>query len=308
MATITGMRGIVLAGGTGSRLWPITMAVSKQLMPVFDKPMIYYPLTTLVSAGVRDILVITTPQDRPQFERLLGDGSRLGLRLSFAAQERPAGIAEAFLIGEEFIGGEPVALILGDNIFHGADLGRQLRASGEPKGGVVFAHAVANPGDYGVVEFDGQGRALSIEEKPARPRSRYAVPGLYFYDSGVVEVARQLTPSARGELEISHVNQDYLERGLLTVRVLDRGTVWLDTGTFQSLVQASEYVRVVEERQGFKIGCIEEAAWLAGFIDDARLRELAEPLLKSGYGEYLLDLPRHRGSDTGFGHRTGRWI
>jgi glucose-1-phosphate thymidylyltransferase len=301
------MRGIVLAGGTGSRLWPITMAVSKQLMPVFDKPMIYYPLTTLVTAGIRDILIITTPDDRPQFERLLGDGSRYGLHFTFAVQERPAGIAEAFLIGEEFIGDGPVALVLGDNIFHGAGLGGQFAGYRQPAGGVVFAHAVANPADYGVVEFDARGRALSIEEKPARPRSRYAVPGLYFYDSEVVAVARKLTPSARGELEISHVNQEYLARGRLTVSVLDRGTVWLDTGTFQSLVQASEYVRVVEERQGFKIGCIEEAAWLAGFIDDARLRELAEPLLKSGYGQYLLELLRHRGSDSGFGHRSGRW-
>jgi glucose-1-phosphate thymidylyltransferase len=301
------MRGIVLAGGTGSRLWPITMAVSKQLMPVFDKPMIYYPLTTLVTAGIRDILIITTPDDRPQFERLLGDGSRYGLHFTFAVQERPAGIAEAFLIGEEFIGDGPVALVLGDNIFHGAGLGGQFAGYRQPEGGVVFAHAVANPADYGVVEFDARGRALSIEEKPARPRSRYAVPGLYFYDSEVVAVARKLTPSARGELEISHVNQEYLARGRLTVSVLDRGTVWLDTGTFQSLVQASEYVRVVEERQGFKIGCIEEAAWLAGFIDDARLRELAEPLLKSGYGQYLLELLRHRGSDSGFGHRSGRW-
>jgi glucose-1-phosphate thymidylyltransferase len=301
------MRGIVLAGGTGSRLWPITMAVSKQLMPVFDKPMIYYPLTTLVTAGIRDILIITTPDDRPQFERLLGDGSRYGLHFTFAVQERPAGIAEAFLIGEEFIGDGPVALVLGDNIFHGAGLGGQFAGYRQPEGGVVFAHAVANPADYGVVEFDARGRALSIEEKPARPRSRYAVPGLYFYDSEVVAVARKLTPSARGELEISHVNQEYLARGRLTVSVLDRGTVWLDTGTFQSLVQASEYVRVVEERQGFKIGCIEEAAWLAGFIDDARLRQLAEPLLKSGYGQYLLELLRHRGSDSGFGHRSGRW-
>jgi glucose-1-phosphate thymidylyltransferase len=301
------MRGIVLAGGTGSRLWPITMAVSKQLMPVFDKPMIYYPLTTLVTAGIRDILIITTPDDRPQFERLLGDGSRYGLHFTFAVQERPAGIAEAFLIGEEFIGDGPVALVLGDNIFHGAGLGGQFAGYRQPEGGVVFAHAVANPADYGVVEFDARGRALSIEEKPARPRSRYAVPGLYFYDSEVVAVARKLTPSARGELEISHVNQEYLARGRLTVSVLDRGTVWLDTGTFQSLVQASEYVRVVEERQGFKIGCIEEAAWLAGFIDDARLRELAEARLKSGYGQYLLELLRHRGSDSGFGHRSGRW-
>ncbi|MFE9500553.1 glucose-1-phosphate thymidylyltransferase RfbA [Streptomyces collinus] len=291
------MRGIVLAGGTGSRLWPITMAVSKQLLPVFDKPMIYYPLTTLVAAGVQDILIITTPQDRPQFERLLGDGSRYGLHLSFATQERPAGIAEAFLIGEEFIGDKPVALVLGDNMFHGPGLGRHLARYRQPEGGVVFAYAVTNPGDYGVVEFDAQGRARSIEEKPARPRSRYAVPGLYFYDNDVVAMARRLTPSSRGELEISDVNQEYLARGRLTVSVLDRGTVWLDTGTFQSLAQASEYVRVVEERQGVKIGCLEEAAWLAGFVNDTQLRELAEPLLKSGYGGYLLEL-LNRGSDS----------
>jgi len=307
MAIITGMRGIVLAGGTGSRLWPITKAVSKQLMPVFDKPMVYYPLTTLVMAGIQDILIITTPDDRPQFERLLGDGSQWGLNFSFAAQERPAGIAEAFLIGERFIGEEPVALILGDNIFHGDGLGRQLRGYADPDGGVVFAHAVANPGDYGVVEFDAEGVVRSIEEKPARPRSRYAVPGLYFYDADVVAIARKLIPSARGELEISHLNQEYLDRGRLTVSVLDRGTVWLDTGTFQSLVQASEYVRVVEERQGFKIGCVEEAAWLAGFIDDEQLVALAEPLRKSGYGDYLLEILRQRGDDTGFNHRTGRW-
>ncbi|MER6434573.1 glucose-1-phosphate thymidylyltransferase RfbA [Streptomyces sp900105245] len=290
------MRGIVLAGGAGSRLWPITMAVSKQLLPVFDKPMIYYPLTTLIAAGVQDILVITTPQDRPQFERLLGDGSRYGLHISFATQERPGGIAEAFLIGEEFIGDQPVALVLGDNMFHGAGLGRHLARYREPEGGVVFAYAVTNPGDYGVVEFDAQGRARSIEEKPARPRSRYAVPGLYFYDNDVIAMARKLTPSSRGELEISDVNQEYLARGRLTVSVLDRGTVWLDTGTFQSLAHASEYVRVVEERQGVKIGCIEEAAWLAGFVNDTQLRELAESLLKSGYGEYLLEL-LDRGSD-----------
>ncbi|WP_225847077.1 glucose-1-phosphate thymidylyltransferase RfbA [Streptomyces sp. HPF1205] len=301
------MRGIVLAGGTGSRLWPITKAVSKQLMPVFDKPMVYYPLTTLVMAGIRDILVITTPGDRPQFERLLGDGSQFGLNFTFAVQERPAGIAEAFVIGADFIGDEPVALILGDNIFHGDGLGRQLRGYAEPEGGVVFAHAVADPAAYGVVEFAPDGTVLSIEEKPARPRSRYAVPGLYFYDSEVVAIARSLTPSARGELEITHVNQAYLDRGRLTVSVLDRGTVWLDTGTFQSLVQASEYVRVVEERQGFKIGCVEEAAWLAGFIDDDRLLELAEPLRRSGYGEYLAQLLVHREDDTGFGHRSGRW-
>jgi glucose-1-phosphate thymidylyltransferase len=301
------MRGIVLAGGTGSRLWPITKAVSKQLMPVFDKPMVYYPLTTLVMAGIRDILIITTPGDRPQFERLLGDGSQFGLSFTFAVQERPAGIAEAFVLGADFIGDEPVALILGDNIFHGAGLERQLRGYQKPDGGVVFAHAVANPADYGVVEFAADGTVLSIEEKPARPRSRYAVPGLYFYDSEVVPIAGALAPSARGELEITHVNQAYLDRGRLTVSVLDRGTVWLDTGTFQSLVQASEYVRVVEERQGFKIGCVEEAAWLAGFIDDRRLLELAEPLRKSGYGDYLVDLLRHRDDDTGFGHRSGAW-
>jgi glucose-1-phosphate thymidylyltransferase len=287
------MRGILLAGGTGSRLWPITKAVSKQLMPVFDKPMVYYPLTTLVMAGIRDILVITTPGDRPQFERLLGDGSQFGLSIRFAAQEKPNGIAEAFVIGEDFIGEESVALILGDNIFHGAGLGSQLRTYQDPDGGVVFAHAVANPSAYGVVDFDAEGKVRSIEEKPEKPKSRYAVPGLYFYDRSVVDIARGLKPSARGELEISHVNQEYLERGRLKVSVLDRGTVWLDTGTFQSLVQASEFVRVVEERQGFKIGCVEEAAWRAGLIDDAHLRELAEPLCKSGYGEYLLEVLRH---------------
>ncbi|MET9252533.1 glucose-1-phosphate thymidylyltransferase RfbA [Streptomyces sp. NPDC003717] len=287
------MRGIVLAGGTGSRLWPITRAVSKQLMPVFDKPMIYYPLTTLVMAGVRDVLVITGPDERPQFERLLGDGSALGLRIEFATQERPNGIAEAFVIGEEFIGDEPVALVLGDNIFHGVGLDRQLARYGEPAGGVVFAHAVSDPSAYGVVDFDEHGRARSIEEKPAKPRSRYAVPGLYFYDSRVVEVAKGLRPSARGELEITDVNKYYLDRGELKVSVLDRGTVWLDTGTFQSLVQASEYVRVVEERQGLKIGCVEEAVWRAGYIDDTRLRELAGPLTRSGYGDYLLGLLDH---------------
>ncbi|MGC9377767.1 glucose-1-phosphate thymidylyltransferase RfbA [Streptomyces sp. MH13] len=287
------MRGIVLAGGTGSRLWPITRAVSKQLMPVFDKPMIYYPLSTLIMAGVRDILVITGPDERAQFERLLGDGSDLGLDIRFATQENPNGIAEAFVIGEDFIGDEPVALILGDNIFHGVGLGRQLARYSEPDGGVVFAHAVSDPSAYGVVDFDEQGRARSIEEKPEHPRSRYAVPGLYFYDSRVVEIAKDLKPSARGELEITDVNKYYLDRGELQVSVLDRGTVWLDTGTFQSLVQASEYVRVVEERQGMKIGCIEEAAWRAGHIDDARLRALAEPLTKSGYGDYLLNLLTH---------------
>ncbi|MER5372194.1 MULTISPECIES: glucose-1-phosphate thymidylyltransferase RfbA [unclassified Streptomyces] len=287
------MRGILLAGGTGSRLWPITRAVSKQLMPVFDKPMIYYPLSTLVMAGLRDILIITGPAERPQFERLLGDGSDWGLNIEFATQEHPNGIAEAFVIGEDFIGDEAVALILGDNIFHGYGLGRQLARYSDPEGGVVFAHAVSDPTAYGVVDFDEQGRARSIEEKPKNPKSRYAVPGLYFYDSRVVEIAKGLKPSGRGELEITDVNKYYLDRGELQVSVLDRGTVWLDTGTFQSLVQASEYVRVVEERQGMKIGCLEEAAWRAGFIGDDRLRALAEPLTKSGYGDYLLDLLAH---------------
>jgi glucose-1-phosphate thymidylyltransferase len=284
------VRGILLAGGTGSRLWPITRAVSKQLMPVFDKPMIYYPLSTLVMAGIRDILIITTPDDQVQFQRLLGDGAQFGLRLAYAAQARPEGIAQAFLIGADFIGDESVALILGDNIFHGEGLGERLRRHTDVRGGRVFAYQVANPEAYGVVEFDAVGRVLSIEEKPDKPRSRYVVPGLYFYDNRVVEITRELRPSARGELEITAVNEAYLHRGELAVTVLDRGTAWLDTGTFDSLVQAAEFVRVIEQRQGLKIGCVEEAAWRAGFIDDARLRTLAEPLTKSGYGDYLLNL------------------
>ncbi len=284
------MRGILLAGGTGSRLWPLTRAVSKQLLPVFDKPMIYYPLSTLVMAGISEILVITNPDDRDQFERLLGDGSQFGLRLEYAVQERPEGIAQAFVLGADFIGDDSVALILGDNIFHGSGLGTRLAQHTDSNGGRVFAYPVADPTAYGVVEFDRDGQAISIEEKPAKPKSRYAVPGLYFYDNQVVEMARDLKPSARGELEITDINDAYLQAGQLSVTVLDRGTAWLDTGTFVSMVQASEFVRVIEERQGFKIGCIEEAVWRAGLIDSAQLRTLAEPLTKSGYGDYLIGL------------------
>ena len=284
------MRGILLAGGTGSRLWPVTRAVSKQLSPVFDKPMVYYPLSTLMMAGIREILVITTPEDQDAFVRLLGDGSQLGIELQYAQQSRPEGIAQAFLLGESFIGQEPVALVLGDNIFHGVGLGRQLANQAGLIGGRVFAYQVANPEAYGVVEFDDGGKVLSIEEKPEKPKSRYAVPGLYFYDNRVVEITRALQPSARGELEITAVNDAYPQWGELTVTVLDRGTAWLDTGTFASLTAASEFVQVIEERQGLKIGCVEEVAWRAGFIDDDELRTLAEPLTKSGYGTYLLDL------------------
>ncbi len=280
----------MLAGGTGSRLWPITRAVSKQLMPVFDKPMIYYPLATLVTAGIREILVITTPEEQDQFRRLLGDGDQLGLDLRYAVQPRPEGLAQAFTIGADFIGDRPVALILGDNIFHGVRLDDRTTGGADLVGGRIFAYPVANPEQYGVVEFDTAGRVLSIEEKPDRPKSTYVVPGLYFYDSRVVEIARGLTPSARGELEITAVNEAYRRLGELHVTVLDRGTAWLDTGTFGSLVQAAEFVRVIEERQGLKIGCLEEAAWRAGFIDDDRLKTLAEPLLRSGYGNYLVGL------------------
>jgi glucose-1-phosphate thymidylyltransferase len=284
------MRGVLLAGGTGSRLWPVTRAVSKQLMPVFDKPMIYYPLSTLVGAGIRDILIITTRTEQPQFRRLLGDGGQWGLRLSYAVQPRPEGIAQALLIAEDFLAGAPVAMILGDNIFHGAGLGGRLRQHHDLDGGLVFAYPVADPSAYGVVEFDPDGTVRSIEEKPAAPRSRYAVPGLYFYDADVVKIAGSLVPSARGELEITAVNEEYLRRGRLRVEVLDRSTAWLDTGTFGSLVAASEYVRVIEERQGLKIGCVEEAAWRAGLISDRALRALAGPLRRSGYGDYLLRL------------------
>ncbi len=285
-----GMRGIILAGGTGSRLFPITQAVSKQLMPVYDKPMVYYPLSTLMMAGVREVLVITTPGDQAAFRALLGDGARLGMRIEYAVQERPEGLAQAFLIGADFVGDQPVALVLGDNIFYGAGLGTALGRLPAPDGGHVFAYHVANPADYGVVEFDRDGRVLSIEEKPAQPKSSYAVPGLYFYESSVVEVARSIRPSARGELEITAVNEHYLHQGRLTVTVLDRGTAWLDTGTFASLRQATEFVSVVEERQGLKVGCIEEVAWRQGWLDDDGLRRAAEPLAKSGYGDYLLGL------------------
>jgi len=288
------MRGIILAGGSGTRLWPITRGISKQLVPIFDKPMIYYPLSTLMMAGIREVLVITTPEHADQFQRLLGDGSELGMRIEYAQQPRPEGLAQAFQIGAEFIGDEPVALVLGDNIFHGTGLGSSLRAYREVEGGLIFAYRVADPTAYGVVEFDDRGVAVSIEEKPQHPRSGYAVPGLYFYDSSVVEVARSIRPSDRGELEITAVNDHYLREGRLQVHVLDRGVAWLDTGTFESMMAASEYVRVIEQRQGTKIGCIEEVAWRAGWIDDARLAELAEPLLKSGYGEYLQRLPSMR--------------
>jgi glucose-1-phosphate thymidylyltransferase len=284
------VKGIVLAGGTGSRLWPITRAISKQLMPVYDKPMLFYPLSTLMMAGIRDILVITTPEDSAQFQRLLGDGSGLGISVSYAVQPEPKGLAQAFTIGAEFIGEDSVALVLGDNIFHGAGLGTQLARLTNVEGGHIFAYHVAQPSSYGVVELDDDGTVLSIEEKPAKPRSSYAVPGLYFYDNDVVEIARQLTPSARGELEITAVNQAYIDRGTLAVSVLPRGTAWLDTGTFASLVQASEFVRVVEERQGWKIGCPEEVAWRNGWISEAQLRQHAADLASSGYGDYLLTL------------------
>ncbi|ANF32874.1 glucose-1-phosphate thymidylyltransferase [Leifsonia xyli] len=284
------MRGIILAGGSGTRLWPITKGISKQLMPIYDKPMIYYPLSTLMMAGIDEILIITTPEYNDQFRALLGDGSHLGIRIEYAVQESPDGLAQAFIIGEEFIGDESVALVLGDNIFHGTGLGSSLRNHSSIDGALIFAYQVSNPTAYGVVEFDDDFKAISIEEKPAKPKSKYAVPGLYFYDNRVVEIAKTIEPSARGELEISTVNERYLEAGDLQVQVLDRGTAWLDTGTFESMMQASEYVRVIEDRQGFKVGCIEEIAWRAGWIDDAQLEALAGPLVKSGYGSYLMRL------------------
>ena len=286
------MKGIILAGGSGTRLHPLTLAVSKQLMPVYDKPMIYYPLSTLMQAGIKDILIISTPHDLPHFEKLLGDGTRIGCKFSYAEQAIPNGLAQAFVIGEEFIGKDAVALILGDNIFHGDSISNLLPTIQNPEGGVVFAYQVSDPERYGVVEFDKDFNALSIEEKPLEPKSNYAVPGLYFYNNSVVDIAKNIQPSPRGEYEITDVNREYLKQGKLKVGVLSRGTAWLDTGTFNSLMQAGQFVQVIEERQGLKIGCIEEIAYQMNFIDQKQLKEIAEPLRKSGYGEYLLGLVR----------------
>jgi glucose-1-phosphate thymidylyltransferase len=287
------MRGIILAGGTGSRLHPITLGVSKQLVPVYDKPMIYYPLSTLILAGIRDILIITTPHDAEQFQRLLGDGSQFGVSLSYVQQPSPDGLAQAFVLGAEHIGNEPVALVLGDNIFYGPGMGTQLRRFENIEGGAVFGYWVSDPKAYGVVEFDDSGKAISLEEKPTHPKSHYAVPGLYFYDNDVVDIARNLKPSPRGELEITDVNRTYLERGKLQVEILPRGTAWLDTGTFSDLNDASNFVRTTENRQGLKVGAPEEIAWRLGFLSDDELRRRAEPLVKSGYGSYLIRLLEH---------------
>ncbi|MBX2828743.1 MAG: glucose-1-phosphate thymidylyltransferase RfbA [Flavobacteriaceae bacterium] len=284
------MKGIILAGGSGTRLHPLTLAVSKQLMPVYDKPMIYYPLSTLMYSGIRDILIISTPQDLPLFEKLLGDGKKFGCNFQYAVQEHPNGLAEAFIIGRDFIGDDKVALILGDNIFYGSGLKELLQSNNDPDGGVIYAYHVHDPERYGVVEFDAHGKALSIEEKPEKPKSNYAVPGIYFFDNSVVEIAANIQPSARGELEITDVNNVYLQQGKLSVSILDKGTAWLDTGTFASLMQASQFVQVIEERQGLKIGAIEEAAYRMGFITKDELMKLAEPLLKSGYGKHLTQL------------------